>query len=221
MLFIYFIIAIFFFLAIIYFYNHSLSSAIQRSQTLKSAIQCIYHLPIFLLSVFLLYAGIINFYFFIITFFHFHDLFTESNLIAVLYFFINALFIAFLFWLSKKSVFKVKVNFVSLLFTLFYLISSVVILKIFKDNFALLLLYDFNFSISYFYNNPPVLFLSILLVFGFLLSSFFIKINCLFITYCRLSVKIVLGYFVLALSIAVVSLFLKFVAFLISFIFPK
>jgi hypothetical protein len=105
MIFVYIIILFFLLFSAKYFFKNSLSSSIQRNQTLIAVIKCIYFLPVFFIAAYLLYASIIDFYFLVLNFselststaFHFPHLF------IICYFYTIAICVGFLYWLAKKN----------------------------------------------------------------------------------------------------------------------
>ncbi len=213
--FVYFVIFIFFLFAIRYFYLYSLSNTLQRKQTLKAVILCIYYIPIFSLCLLLFIAGLICFPLFVSCFFHNQLLFfiNVNNLNALSYFFINGIFIALLYNFSKKVLLK-KISYKSVLVVMIYFLASLILLKVVKDN--LFLLFLFKFSENYFYNEIFVQLFTLVLIVSILFFPYFKKINSSLVLYTRLSIKIISGYFVFVILLAVVGLILKLIAYFIS-----
>lgn len=220
MVFIYFVIALFLLAACLYFYNNSLSTTLQRSQTLKSAILCIYYLPVFLLSFSVLYAGVINFYFlveklFLQNIYFFAD---KNNIAFVIYFMLNACFVALIFWMAKKS-FPSTYSLVSLLYIAMYFISSTLVYQFFKAHFSLLFLYQFNFVGNCFTDIFLVLSVGTILLFLVWCIPIFLKRKQSFFTYTRLGIKVIIGYISIAMLVAIVGLVFKLLAYLFDLFF--
>jgi hypothetical protein len=209
--FIYTVITVFLIFATKYFVVHSLSSKLQSSKTLQSAILCIYYLPVFLLSLYLFYAGVTNFFSFAARFLHFYELsfYNLNNLFAIGYFFTNALLVSFLFWLAKKSGNK-AFNFYAILYKLLYIICSIVILNATLNNFELLFQLDFTNKRFDDRNNLFVLSCTIIFVFILLFVPHFRRSNFALIVYARLAAKIMLRYFSICFLLAAIGVFFKF-----------
>ncbi len=217
MSFVYFVIFIFFLLAVRYFYTHSLSSTLQRKQTFKAVILCIYYIPIFSFCLLLFISGLVSLPLFINSVFQNHFLFfiNVNNLTALCYFFINGIFIALLYEISKKAMLK-KINYKSISIAIFYFLVSLVFLKVLKDNLLLLFLFEFDYSENYFYNEILVQFITFVLIVTILFLPYFKKLNSTLVIYTRLSIKIISAYFVFVILLAAVGLILKLMAYLIS-----
>jgi hypothetical protein len=194
MVFIYTVIIVFLIFATKYFVVHSLSSKLQRSKALQTAILCIYYLPVFLLSLYLFYA--LSFY-------------NLNNLFAIGYFFTIALLVSFLFWLAKKSGNK-AFNFYAALYKLLYIICSIVIINVTLNNFELLFQLDFTNNRFDDRNNLFVLSCTIIFVFILLFVPYFRRSSFTLIVYARLAAKIILRYFSISFLLAAIGVFFKF-----------
>lgn len=220
MLFIYLVIFIFLFFAIKYFVNHSFSSSLQRSQTLKSTILCIYYYPIFILSLLLFYAGIINFLFFCLKFFNGFLLFVvlePNHLFTISYFFTIGLCISFLFWSAKKTA-NNDFRYIAVFYKLVYIIISFIITKSVWYNIDYL--YQVDFMKQETLESANIMALIIIFIIVMLLSflPYLRKNTSSLIIYARVSIKIVFGYFMIISFVAAVGLFLKFIALIIDFL---
>jgi hypothetical protein len=217
MVFIYFVIFIFLIFTIKYFIEYSLSTATKRSQTIKAAILCVYFLPVFILSLLLFYASIINFPFFCLKFFKsflFLALIKAGYLFSMSYFFLVGLLISFLFWLAKKTAYT-DFSFVGFIYKLVYLIISFFIVKYIWLNIDYL--YQVNFMKSETMDSEKISLAIITIL--ILILSFVKKIrksSYELVVYSKMSIKIVSAYFILLFIVAALGLALKCMAFIVD-----
>jgi hypothetical protein len=213
MFFVYAVIILFFLLAIKYFYTHSLTTAIQRNQTLKSAIRCVYFLPVFIVSFLLFYAGIINFFFFVLKFFNLrsHSFSNFTNGYSFGYFFTIALCGSLLFWLAKRSA-NLDKTIAASIFKLLYCIVSFFTVKIITENIDILFLFDISGVVAYSSIHIWILLFTAGIVAAIFFIPYFCKSNFDLVVYSRVAVKTVAAYFGFILLLVVIGLVLKYFA---------
>jgi hypothetical protein len=211
MFFVYAVIIVFILLAIKYFYTHSLSTVIQRNQTLKSAVLCIYFLPVFLLSLYLLYAGVINFFFFILKFFNLrsHNFSNFTNAYSFGYFFTIALCVSLLFWLAKRSA-NLDKTIAASIFKLLYCIVSFFILKLIIENIDILFLFDISGVVAYSSTHIWILLFTACIVAAIFFIPYVRKSNFDLVIYCRVAVKTLAAYFSIIVLLFLIGVLLKY-----------
>ncbi len=207
------IVTFFIFFAIRFLIIHSLKKKETRLQFLKSAIQVIYYIPVFLQGLFLFCFSIMNFiavtkefYFFLYAL-----VFKSDGIMEDLYLLmvkmsvivLGSFLLSLNMILARKSANKrFTINAVAV--KIGYLVFSICMVALLYSNLPFFSPFYFSFSELYFYNNMYVMIVGALICILLLVLPYFFKCNNKFFNYAQLSVSVSISYFLFCMGIALI-----------------